>query len=117
MYFSVFFFRLFSLPVAVCVAIIGGYLLLPSGLDEAELPQIALQALYHGLGPGFLAVILYALAARHPFRHGSIVLVGLLGKILVPIGFVWAAGRGSFPPSRASSKRSGPVRSPRSVSE
>jgi hypothetical protein len=31
--FSVFFFRLFSLPVAACVAIMGGYLLLPSGLE------------------------------------------------------------------------------------
>ena len=38
---------------------------LPSGLAEASPGMIALQALYQGLGPGFLAVILFALAARH----------------------------------------------------
>lgn len=39
----------------------------------------------------------YALAARDPFRHWPIVLVGLLGKILGPIGFVHAAATGQFP--------------------
>lgn len=32
----------------------------------------------------------YGLAALRPFRHWPIVLVGLLGKILGPIGFAWA---------------------------
>lgn len=39
----------------------------------------------------------YALAARDPFRHWPIVLVGLLGKLFGPIGYVWAAARGALP--------------------
>lgn len=39
----------------------------------------------------------YALAARDPFRHWPIVLVGLLGKVLGPLGFLAAAGSGQFP--------------------
>jgi small multidrug resistance pump len=39
----------------------------------------------------------YWLAARAPLRHWPIVLVGLLGKILGPIGFVDAARRGEIP--------------------
>lgn len=31
----------------------------------------------------------YAIAARDPFRHWPIVLAGLLGKLLGPIGFAW----------------------------
>lgn len=39
----------------------------------------------------------YLIAARNPLRHWPIVLVGLLGKILGPIGFVDAALRGDLP--------------------
>lgn len=39
----------------------------------------------------------YAIAADDPVRHWPIVLVGLLGKICGPIGFVWAATRGELP--------------------
>jgi small multidrug resistance pump len=39
----------------------------------------------------------YACAARDPTRHWPIVLVGLLGKVLGPIGFVDAATRGEVP--------------------
>ena len=39
----------------------------------------------------------YALAARAPTRHWPIVLVGFLGKIFGPLGFVWAASRGRLP--------------------
>lgn len=39
----------------------------------------------------------YAIAARDPFRHWPIVLVGLLGKLFGPIGFVLAASSGTFP--------------------
>jgi hypothetical protein len=39
----------------------------------------------------------YALAARDPIKHWPIVLVGLLGKIFGPIGFVDAAIRGDLP--------------------
>ncbi|MFT5524851.1 MAG: small multidrug resistance pump [Pirellulaceae bacterium] len=39
----------------------------------------------------------YLIAARDPYRHWPIVLVGLAGKILGPIGFVFAAAQGEFP--------------------
>lgn len=39
----------------------------------------------------------YGIAARDPFRHWPIVLVGLLGKIFGPIGFVGAVTSGRFP--------------------
>ena len=39
----------------------------------------------------------YLLAARDPHRHWPITLVGLLGKILGPIGFIGAVIDGSFP--------------------
>jgi hypothetical protein len=35
----------------------------------------------------------YAIAAFDPFRHWPIVLVGLMGKVLGPIGFAQASGR------------------------
>lgn len=40
-------------------------LVLPSGLAEAETKDIVFQAAFQGLGPDFLAVILFALAAVH----------------------------------------------------
>lgn len=39
----------------------------------------------------------YWIAASDPFRHWPIVLVGLIGKILGPIGFVIAATQGDLP--------------------
>jgi hypothetical protein len=39
----------------------------------------------------------YLAASIDPFRHWPIVLVGLLGKIFGPIGFVWCASRGEIP--------------------
>lgn len=39
----------------------------------------------------------YAAAARDPYRHWPIVLVGLLGKVFGPIGFLQAAGSGELP--------------------
>ncbi len=39
----------------------------------------------------------YWIAASDPVRHWPIVLVGLLGKIFGPIGFVWCASRGELP--------------------
>jgi peroxiredoxin len=39
----------------------------------------------------------YAIAARDPLRHWPIVLVGLLGKIFGPLGFLWALLQGSLP--------------------
>lgn len=39
----------------------------------------------------------YLIAARNPLRHWPITLVGLLGKILGPIGFVGAVIDGQLP--------------------
>lgn len=39
----------------------------------------------------------YAIAAFDPVRHWPIVLVGLLGKLLGPIGFLWYALAGTLP--------------------
>lgn len=39
----------------------------------------------------------YAIASRRPYRHWPIVLVGLAGKVLGPLGFLWAASRGELP--------------------
>ncbi len=39
------------------------YFLLPSGMVEADGSMVAFQALYQGLGPGFLALILFTIAA------------------------------------------------------
>lgn len=41
----------------------------------------------------------YAIAASDPFRHWPIVLVGLLGKIFGPLGFLVAAARGELSPA------------------
>ena len=39
----------------------------------------------------------YYLLARDPKRYCGLVWVGLAGKVLGPIGFVWAASRGELP--------------------
>jgi hypothetical protein len=39
----------------------------------------------------------YAIAARDPLRHWPIVLVGLLGKLFGPIGFLGAVAQGELP--------------------
>jgi len=39
----------------------------------------------------------YAWAARRPARHPQLVLIGLLGKLLGPLGFVWSAYTGALP--------------------
>lgn len=41
----------------------------------------------------------YWIAAYDPVRHWPIVLVGLLGKIFGPIGFIGAVYNGSFTPA------------------
>jgi hypothetical protein len=41
--------------------------------------------------------IAYLLAATDPLRQWPIVLVGLLGKLFGPIGFLWAAAAGELP--------------------
>lgn len=40
------------------------YFFLPSGLAEADTSTVVFQALFQGMGPGFIAVILFAMAAK-----------------------------------------------------
>jgi small multidrug resistance pump len=39
----------------------------------------------------------YGWAARRPSAHGHLILVGMLGKILGPLGFLWALASGQLP--------------------
>jgi hypothetical protein len=39
----------------------------------------------------------YWWAGRYPVRHRHLILIGLLGKILGPIGFVWAVATRQLP--------------------
>ena len=41
--------------------------------------------------------IAYWWAARSPFQHRHLVVIGLIGKVLGPVGFVWAAATGDLP--------------------
>jgi len=65
------------------------------GLERMRYPQIwqcvGMIVGVYGIG--------YFIAAKDPYRHWPIVLVGLLGKILGPIGFVKALADGTFPPA------------------
>jgi hypothetical protein len=39
----------------------------------------------------------YWWAARYPERHPHLILIGLLGKVLGPIGFAWSLATGQLP--------------------
>src|SRR5213082_352974 len=67
------------------------------GLATAERP-LADAAVWQCLGMvvGVYGVG-YLIAARDPVRHWPIVLVGLLGKLLGPLGYLLAAARGGLP--------------------
>lgn len=66
-----------------------------SGMEPPNYPElwqcIGMIVGVYGLG--------YAIAADDPMRHWPIVLVGFLGKVFGPIGFIQALVRGSLPPS------------------
>lgn len=64
-----------------------------AGMDRPTYPMIwqCLGMVIGVYGIGYLA------AARHPLRHWPITLVGFLGKIFGPIGFVWYLAQGAFP--------------------
>jgi hypothetical protein len=46
----------------------------------------------------FMGDVGYAIAAFNPMRQWPIVLIGLMGKVLGPLGFAKALYDGSFPP-------------------
>ena len=55
-------------------------------------------ALWKGTGLViFLYGIGYGIAATDPERHWAVVAIGLIAKILGPIGMCWAAWRGEVP--------------------
>lgn len=64
-----------------------------AGLEEPNYPQIwqcvGMIVGVYGIG--------YAIAAGNPLRHWPIVLVGLLGKLFGPLGFLYYAIRGELP--------------------
>ena len=90
-----------ALLLAAAFDVVGGVVLILAptalfswaGLELPIYPEawqcLGLFLVVFGLG--------HALATRHPFRLWPLVLVGLLGKVLVPLGFAWAAVRGSLP--------------------
>ena len=64
-----------------------------AGIDQPNYPElwqcIGMIVGVYGVG--------YWIAARDPRTHWPIVLVGLLGKVFGPIGFLLAASRGELP--------------------
>lgn len=65
-----------------------------TGADRINYPEIwqcvGMIVGVYGLG--------YLIAASDPQTHWPIVLVGLLGKVFGPVGFLFALLRGTFPP-------------------
>ena len=64
------------------------------GLPTAEILHPIWQCL--GMVIGVYGVG-YWISARDPYRHWLIIFVGLLGKVLGPIGYVFSVRRGTFP--------------------
>ncbi len=68
--------------------------------DLLGLPRPSYLPLWQVVG---MFVLVYApaywWAGRYPERHPHLVVIGLLGKILGPIGFAWAAATGQLPPA------------------
>ncbi len=64
------------------------------------MPPPAVPALWGVVG---MFVLVYApaywWAARDPERHRGLILIGLLGKVLGPLGFLWALWAGQLPPA------------------
>jgi len=66
--------------------------------DLLDLPHPNYVALWQVVG---MFVLVYApaywWAARYPARHPHLIVIGLLGKILGPIGFIWSVSIGQLP--------------------
>jgi hypothetical protein len=83
----------YNLAWGTLVVVAPGLLFRWAGMPAPNYPEIW-QCL--GMVVGVYGVG-YAIAARDPLRHWPIILVGLLGKILGPIGMVNAAWHGALP--------------------
>ena len=83
----------YNLAWGLWVVCFPGQLFEWSGLEPPRYPQIwqcvGMVVGVYGIG--------YLIAAGNPLRHWPIVLVGLLGKIFGPLGFLAAAWRGDLP--------------------
>ena len=83
-------------PLGVVVVLLPGPTLTLLGFDGDDAYQRSLWGCI-GMIVGVYGVG-YAVAARQPLHHWPIVLVGLLGKIFGPLGFLMALPRGDVPP-------------------
>ncbi|MBI3942312.1 MAG: alkyl hydroperoxide reductase [Chloroflexi bacterium] len=66
--------------------------------DLIGMPHPSVAALWQVVG---MFVLVYApaywWAGRHPYRYRHLILIGFLGKLLGPIGFIWSAATGQLP--------------------
>jgi len=66
--------------------------------DLINMPRPNHLALWQVVG---MFVLVYApaywWAARSPYRHRHLIVIGLLGKILGPLGFLWSVSNGQLP--------------------
>ena len=63
-----------------------------AGVNSASYPQ-----LWQGFGMVFAVFgIGYGIAARNPIKHWLLIFVGLLGKVLGPVGFLMGALKGQL---------------------
>jgi hypothetical protein len=95
-------YRLWFYAAALYNLIWGGAnILFPNLLfDLIGMPRPAYAPLWQVVG---MFVLVYApaywWAARRPAHHPHLVLIGLLGKLFGPIGYVWSAANGQLPAS------------------
>ncbi len=70
-----------------------------SSLSRSGFPeQIPYLQLWQSIGLSAAVMgVGYGIAATNPAQHWAIVLIGLLGKILLPVGFAWNYLRGNLP--------------------
>lgn len=93
-------FRPWLFAAAVYNLLWGSFVVLfPGALFSLfGMPQPSYLALWQVVGMFVLVYAPgYAWAALHPSKHAHLVFIGMLGKILGPIGFIWAAATGQLP--------------------
>lgn len=84
----------YNLTWGAAVVALPGWTLAAAGLPTAASTLWIWQCLGMVIG---VYGIGYLIAARDPYRHWPIVLVGLLGKLLGPLGFAWGYLSGNLP--------------------
>ena len=83
----------YNLVFGICVILFPGLLFDLCNITQPRYPEIwqcvGMIVGVYGIG--------YLIAAQNPHRHWPIILVGLLGKIFGPIGFLYSAVNGVLP--------------------